>query len=534
MASRKSGEQGTNRRVEVPTEDEADIIEEVGAERDEETGELVVSEEAVREAGALDTESIRTNRRLEKIANKKLANEKNIVFNTTDIFEIYDTLLRSWLPDNLIIEITRLTGLPVQQTITSRPKSSADLYEMIKVIHGQHPEAEFKVRFKDTATMKYRGTGRIVMPDTRPPNAQQGQPPMAYQYPPQPWQQPPPATSQPTQQAPQQPPQVFVQPPTGPDPMAMFRQMFELVQSVQLQAQPMPQQPPMQPMPYSMPAPPTSPDPTSMMQWFREMLEVVRQVPPQHPGAQPPQPQPHTGPMLPRTPPPAGFVWQWLPNDNTCVAIPDPTNVGSTPARGPYRPPYYSQGDRGAPPYYPQGIRGGPQPYAGTQAPPSRQQSAAEQFRDALSVVRTAVDAVNEFDSLIPGRGGGHVDEAPEVDDDAPVRIVKSGDIDLVYDRNNNLRGWESLLSNIPAAAKWFGEQRELIQRAADERRRKQEPQQRLPPGYVEVGPGYQPPPGYVAVPVDQIPPEEELPPPPAEIPPPIQQSESKRSWGSG
>jgi hypothetical protein len=83
----------------------------------------------------------------------------------------------------------------------------------------------------------------------------------------------------------------------------------------------------------------------------------------------------------------------------------------------------------------------------------------------------------------------------------------------------------------LPDVLKWVGEQHETIQKAHAEQRREQAPKV-LPPGYVEVGPGYQPPPGYVAVPVD--PPQEApqgaqqqpLPPPPAEMPPPIQ-------WGA-
>ena len=526
MANRKSEErQPRDPSVTVTAEDEADILAEVDAERDEATGELRVSEEAMREVGAVDVESVRRNRRLQAIADKKKANVKNVNFNTNDIFDIYDTLLKAWLPDNLIIVVRRLTGSPVTQTITSRPKSGADLYEVIKGIHGQYGEAEYEVKFKDTSRLEYRGTGRIVMPDTRP-------------SPGQPMTSPPAPTQLPTPAAPQNPIEQFGQmfelfqrfsqkdqpapmpqpsaPSTPFNPIDQFGQMFELFQRFAAQREPSSTQQPF--------TPPAQPGMDDMMQMFEMFQRFVSQ---QAPGQPPPPQMPSRsfgGAAPPRGPAPQGMMWAWLPEHGMFAAVPDTTSGSSpAPSRGPYRPPYYPQRDQGAPPY----------PTHRPQQEQQRPISPAAQFQDALNVVRTAVRAVNEFDALLPGRqGGGFAEPAPEAEEnDSPVKVVKTGNVDLVYDRDGNLRGWDSILTNVPGGFKWLGEQWEIIQRTAEERRRQQQPQQRLPPGYVEVGPGYVPPPGFRAVPIDQIPPEDRLPPPPEDLPPPIQ-TESKRSWG--
>jgi hypothetical protein len=81
------------------------------------------------------------------------------------------------------------------------------------------------------------------------------------------------------------------------------------------------------------------------------------------------------------------------------------------------------------------------------------------------------------------------------------------GDYKLVIDKKDgSARKYETIVANLTPIMKWVGEQREAIQKSAAEREQKKQ-QQQLPPGYVEVTPGYQPPPGFVAVPVDQVPP---------------------------
>jgi hypothetical protein len=109
----------------------------------------------------------------------------------------------------------------------------------------------------------------------------------------------------------------------------------------------------------------------------------------------------------------------------------------------------------------------------------------------------------------------------------------------IVNKLDGSARMWETGVANTGNILKWLAEQREAIQKAAVERearQQRQQPHQQLPPGYVEVGPGYQPPPGYVAIPVGQL--GDQLPQPPADMPPPIGQQEEQqweapnRTWG--
>lgn len=524
----------------TPTqEDEADILAEVGAEPDE-SGDLVAPQEKILEVGAVDAESVRENRRLETIVGKKRANTPNVSFNTGDVISTYDTILKVWPANTIDINVRRLTGTAVQHVITSRPRSGAELYEALRLVHGPHEEADYEIKFLDSSRKEWRGKGKISMPDARPP-AQQGQP-MGYQYPygvppappgyaPQPAYQAqpayPPQPQTPVPGVPAQPP-IVMQAPPGPDVssvMTPMLQMFEMFQAMQRQAAP--QQPTFTPppqQPFIMPPPPPPPgsDVNAQMAWMRQAFEMFQSMQPAPMHAAPTQvqspqsPNPATG--GPNVQPPPGMMWAWIPNFG--FALMPAGGGGPAPGGGPpqYRrpPPYY--GDREQPPY--QGQRGPP-------APPQRERTAAEQFRDALSVVRTAVDAVGEMNTMLPNMQGGASEASSGGDeDDSPVKVIDTGKGKFVLDKNNgDFRGWESLYANLPDLLKWAGEQREEIQKNVA----KQQRSQQLPPGYVEVGPGYQPPPGFVAVPVD---PQQPLPPPPSNMPPPIQ-ARPAQPWGA-
>lgn len=301
----------TRRRVQGPherdpsagtpsQEDEADIVAEADAVRDEETGELMVDEDRVRELGAVDAESVRENRRLRSVVNKKRANVKHVNFNTGDVLTTYDTILGSWPANAIDIHVRRLTGSPVQDVLTSRPRSGTELYAALKVFHGQYEEAQYAVQFKDNGTHQFRGNGRITMPDTRGPTSQQGQPmnypygQPGYQQPPQqqPYMQPapgyPPAPQHVAPSAPQPPPTVQVMP-SSFDPssmMSMMDQMFQMFRRMQASAQP-PTPPPLVPYPpVSAPAqpqqmpPPPSPQasPAEMMAWMQQAFGLFQQT----------------------------------------------------------------------------------------------------------------------------------------------------------------------------------------------------------------------------------------------------------------
>jgi hypothetical protein len=591
-------------------QDDADIVAEVGAERDEESGDLRADEKSVLAAGAVDAESVRENRRLQNIVNRKRAHEKDVPFNVGDIIAKYDTALRFWPANTLWINVKRLSGgNPVTHVIMTFPKSGPELYAELMRLHGENDEAKYELRVIDSNSKEYRTNGQITLPDTRPKQQQQGQPtmtvPQYFQQPPpgygppqqqqpqqqQPWQAPqwqPPPWQQPSGQPPQQgappqqqpaqgdqqqqpqqqpaqtpaqqspppPAQVFVPPPPpGPDPLAMMRQVWEMFTSFQSQQpQPQTQQAP----PPQMPPPPPSAqaDPATMMQWMQQMWEMVQKMqPPAQPGAaQQPQGQNPMAAMMgmmgaPPVTPPQGTIWVpgfgFVPLEKLTQVV---GGGGGGPSyRGPgggYRPPYGGApggpGGPGGPPYQPP-------------APPPPQKSAAEQFQEAVGVVQTAVEAVRQVNALIPQQqpaAAAPVAATGDDDEESPVRIVDTGHGKIVLDKTDGtLRKWETGWANMKEIMDFVAEQREAFQKGTQQQ---QEAPKQLPPGYVEVTPGYQAPPGMVAVPVnpDQVPqtqqpaqpppqppqqqaaPQGGLPPPPANVPPPIQATPPpNRTW---
>lgn len=522
---RGAREQNLNAETTVQ-QDEADVLEEAGAVRDEETGDLVVDEATVRELGAVDATSIRENRRLDRVVQKKRAGEKDVPFNTKDPIVIYGSLLRYWTPDAIDITVKRLLGGAT--TMPSCPINGAALYDAIVHFHGQHAETEYEIKF--TSSGKYMGIGRITMPDTRPVG-QQGQP--VYQQPPPP--------QYPPQQAPQYHTGGYAQTPPGyppqqvataaspaSDPMAMMSQMFEMFQRMQAQVQP-PQPPPppqFQAAPVMPPMPSPQASPAEMMAWMQQAFGMFQKMQ----GAAPAQ---VAAPLPAPTPPPspAGGIAETMTVMKQMFEMfqsmqpPPPRNE----FRGSSRPPYPDRGGASpyAGPFSPDGQRGPPQ-----QQQPQRQLTMAEQFKESIGVVRTAVGVIEEMDSLLPGRGGQQ--EASSIldqdDDDNPIKIVDTGRAKLAINKSDGALRWaETGMMVLPDVLKWLGEQHEVIQRS--NRERQQPRRQQLPPGYVEVGPNYRPPPGYVAVPVEQE--EEELPPPPEHMPPPIQEPPARRAWGA-
>jgi len=500
--SRSKRQSGAQEGASSPAqEDEADIIAEVGAEHDEELDELVASEEKIRAIGAVDAESVRENRRLQTIVDKKRGNMKGVPFNAGDILTKFEWTVKMWPPNTLRTRMKRLTGTPVQYTITTFPRSAAEFYAALMEYHGVSDEAKYEIVIVDSNDNEFRAKGQITLPDTQPKQPQGGHPMSAPQY-----QQPVPVQAQQAQQQQQPPPPVHV------DSMTQLTQMVELIQNMQAQQQ----------QPQVTPPPPAHADPATMTQLF----ELIQKMQPQQQPAQP-QPQSQADPMAamrgmlgapPPMEPPPGTIW--LPPFGF-VSLERMAQVcgGSGPgaARGPYRPPY--SGEHGhAPP---------PPP------PPAPVKSAAEQFQEAVSVVRTAVDAVKQVDALLPRQQvAAAAAITPAEDDDSPVQIIDTGPMKILVDKKDGtLRPWETGWANMPKMMDWIAEQREAIQKAnSGKQEEEEETPKQLPPGYVVVKEGYEPPPGMVAVEVDpsQVP----LPPPPANTPPPLQSTPpSNRTW---
>lgn len=534
---KKSKEEGGGRNpINVPSqEDEEDILNEVGAERDEETGGLVADEDKVREIGALDPESVRMNRHVRRVADAKRKREK-VAFGIEDPIAHYDGLLRVWSNEKIEIRAQNLVTRE-QHTIKSQPRSGFDLYDTLKAIHGQRDAHEYKIEFVGAQRKEWMGSSRIVMPDARVP----GQQPPQY-YPPSQGYPPPQASPQP--QAP-----TFVMPPPGTDPMQMVQQMFEMFRRFQTEMMP-PTPPAHSPQPNITPTLPPMPqtsDPAAMMNWMQQSFEIFQRMQSAAAKGLTPQPQiapqaqPQSGPTgMPQFPPPPGTAWMYYipPGASTGGWVAQPIGTGGAePQRqSPFqRPQYYPQGDPNDP------RRGYSPPYQ--QRPPERVRSPAQMFRESISSARELYNTAQELNDMFSGGGGrsGSEHEISE-DNDSSVEIIDvDGKFKYAKNRETGAISWaETGIMVVPPVLKWLGEQNEKIQTARQERQRPQ-PQQRrqqaLPPGFVEVDENYRPPKGFVAVPVDQIPPQQEhdLPEPPANVPPAIdeEQEAPHPAWGA-
>lgn len=518
----RAGETGT------PTEeDEADILEEVAAEHDEESGGLVADREKVLGVGAFDAESVRENRRREKISKKKRGNVDGVSFNTGETLGTYDSILTCYPTSQVEIRVRRLTGSEVMRLITSGPRDAAELYNALMEIHGVYDEAKYEVIFVDSVSKKWFGKTKITLPNTRP-QTQQGQPPMQHQYPPgyPPQYAPPQYSPQPPAPVQQQQhpsaPVVQFAPPPSVDPMALMQQTFDLFQRMQASMQPPPQPYQTAPAPMMMPPPPPqSSNPADQMAWMENAMRLFQQMqqaatfPAMQPAhaPQPPQ-QTQSGPP---GPPPRGMRWIWVHPYGFALEAEQPAAPPERPVnpmfRGP-RPGYDPHGDR---PYQPQ-------------QPPQQQrpQTLADQLRESVASTRATVEAMQEISSLLPGYGGQQEAPEPVADDDSPVQVVNMGPARGVINKHDGSTRWgETIVANLPDIFKWVGEQHKMIQDKAERRQQQEHPPVRqLRPGEVEVMPGQQPPQGYTFVPVEQ---EEGLAPPPEHVPPPI--STPRRTW---
>lgn len=568
MASRRKVDRdpsGHHANASMPSqEDEADILAEVGGERDE-GGELLVDEETVLAVGAVDAASVRENRRMEAAVNKKRGGAKHVTFNTDDLLTKYEELIKTWGgASTLDVSARRLTGPEVTHSITSRPRSGAELYAALKEAHGQYEEAKYEVKFWDVNQKQYRGTGRITMPDTRPAAAQgqpmtyppNGAPPPGY-----PGYQPGYAPSQPAfgypsppaQAAPPQypatPPAVQIMPPSF-DPnsmMTMMNEMFSMFQRMQPPPQPPPPQvqfPHFQVPPAMPPMPPPQASMAEQMAWMKQMFDTFQQLQQgvQAPArAAPPQPV-APAPAPAPAPSPASSMAEMMGMMTMMLEFvqkmqpPAPRQLGpGSPFRGGQRP-YYPQGEDPRA----EAARG---PYTPQQAP-QRPPTMMEQFRESMGTLRAASGMIQEMESLLPGREQQEA-VVQDDDDDSPIRVIETGPVKMVINKSDgSTRLWETGLANADKVFKWVGEQHEVIQRAHAARHPQQQPQQQqrqqLPSGYVEVRPGDQPPPGYsFSPPIDtsgQEVAQSPLPPPPDHVPPPIQTTpqvpQQRPAWG--
>ncbi len=443
--------------------------------------------------------------------------------DTPDVLTLYEHV--SGLRKGLItIYVRRLTGTPAQTVIESQPVLGSGLYRELQRFHGKHQEAEYEVSFR--AGREPLGLGFITMPAEEPQQQGQVMPP--------PWQPPPQTPPMYPQSGYQQPPPQQQQPPpAGASPMdlwaafqAMQRQQLELLQEMQRTAaiqQPQLQAPP-PPIPPPSPPPPVAPPPgaSPMDQWSmfqamqRQQLELLQEMQ-RAAGVQQSQPQLQPQPQAqPQQPPP---VQQQQPQIQTPPGMVR-TDIGFVsaeallrviaddrrPSSGPgYRTPpgprssYYDReptmGDPQRPAYGP------PQPVQ----PVQREKTPMEVMRDALGLSKAIVDMA---DQIRPPAAPAAAPEPEPQGEDSPVRVIDfGGGVKGVVNASDGSTRWlESAIANAPSAFKFMGEQLDAIRKMNMEREARKAPVAQLPPGYVEVGPGYVPPEGFVAVPVGHVP----------------------------
>jgi len=480
---------------------------------------------------------------------------------TGDVLVLYEDFCGS-RKGPITIYVRRVTGTPAQTVIETQPVLGSGLYRELQQFHGRHQEAEYEVSFR--AGKEPLGFGFITMPASEP--QQQGQAMPSSPWPPQ---QPSPTQQQaaaPAGMPPAQPPPGMIYVPGfGYAPVEKLFQVLTgsaPVQSVQPapapvpapQPQPDPTMPPVQPpagmfhvpgfgyvpaeklfqalsgipAPAVQPPPPPPPQPAEpsvqappgmlYVPGFgyapvEKLFQVLTGGPSPAPAPtvqQPPpaqqQPQVQTPPGMVRTD--IGFISA----EALLRAIADDRRPSGPP--GGYRVPpgprssYYDRAGVGeAPPGDPQQPAYA-RPMYGQQPQPvqpvQREKTPMEVMRDALGLSRAIVDMA---DQIRPPAAPAAPPEPEPPGDDSPVRVVDVGPAKMIINSDDgSTRVWESLIANAPSAFKFMGEQLDAIRKTNLEREARKQQAPQLPPGYVEVGPGYVPPEGFVAVPVGQVP----------------------------
>ena len=441
-----------------------------------------------------------------------------------DVFAQYEDVVRNCGPVSVYVE--RKGAQPGVWLLDHYPQNGPELYAALRHLHGQSLSSEYELKFRSGGDQ--RGSGHVTLPHMPATLPQQVPPPQQYvQPPPQQLQYAAPAQ----QYAPPQPPPPAPPQQTSPADQyaafyAMQRQQLELLQEMQRTAAagqqippppplPPPAQPVMQPPPV---APPPSGTPADQYAAFyamqRQQLELLQEMQrtaaagQQQPHAQTQTvAQPQQQPQRPQGPP--GTVWvadlqQFVRLDVLYQAMTGERPSGASGHRAPPGPssPYYG-GD--APPPDPAQPTYGRSAHAPPVQQPQREKTPMEVMREAITLTQTLVSMA---DQVRPPQQAVAAPEPEEPDDDSPVRVVDLGGAKGVFNvSDGSTRFMESIIANVPGVFKAAGEAWESARKArAEEEARRQQQKPQLPPGFVEVGPGYVPPEGFVAIPVGHVP----------------------------
>jgi hypothetical protein len=429
----------------VSVESESEIIDEMGGE-DIEGDRVEVDGEKVKEAGAMNAEAVQSNRRRKNIQDKKRGGVSGVAWNEQRAPLLYDDILGLYPANTLMIFVERLTGTPASWYLYGQPKGGGDLYQAIRQqCHGRREETEYRVVFRDAHKKFDRGIGRLVIPSTlddftlsaNPQNAPipGGTPPGSTVY------------GTPSQGAPSG--QNYAQPQYGQQ---------EQQQQQQPRYAPPPQYGP-QPQPQ-----PQSQDFSSLMEIQRQVAElngrltaVLSQPAPQPQAAPAPPPQfvqiPHSAPAP--APAPAQAPQQQVQPPAGMFHIP---GFGFVPTARLF------EALSGAPGVAP-ALQVAPAPRP---SPPQPEPTAADQFRNAIGLIKTAVDAASTMQSILPQQPLPPPPTVQEKEEDESLtKIMQLGDIKAVVNKaDGNVRLVDTALANSDKIMSWIDKTRQQMQQS--------------------------------------------------------------------
>jgi len=363
--------------------------------------------EKARKLGAFNAEAVSANRRREEVVNRKRSGEANVPWGEANACLLYDDILSVYAASTMSIQVTRLEGQPTSWYVYGYPRNGQELYQAIqKQCHGRSAQCEYLVVFRDANMKSDRGRGRIVMPSTVDEVVLQQQPAGA---------------SSPPYYAPGQP-----------------------------SYGPMPNQPPAPqmsgPVPYGAPPQPQPgpsmavPDVATVLRLQEQLSGIAAQLQqmqqPQRPApaAAAPGPVPTSPPYVP----PAGYVLVTTPNGQQVLA----------PAQG-------------------FGL-GAPQPAPAPVPPPPPPLTAAEQFRQSMSLAQTAISTAREMSALVPTVAApAAAAAAPAREDEAPIRTTQIGEMHVVTNSDGTLRPVETFIANGEKIMGWVEKQQKTWQEHA-------------------------------------------------------------------
>jgi hypothetical protein len=453
---RKPG--GVYRGPATPTQPLEDIDREVlGDDVDEESGDAPeITREQAKELGAINAEAVQSNRKRKTILSRKRDGEKGVPWNERDGTLLYGDIISLWPAAQILIAVKRISGGPgTTWYIQGRPRNGMELYEAIrKQCHGQAPDAEYQIIFKDISSHEERGRGYVIMPSTEfddmatpatgtpreprdapaapAPSMPYGAPPMGA----------PPGYSPPMGFAgypPQAAPAQAAAHAGAIDPMVAvnFQQQLSQiaaqnealrVQNEQLRQQLASGGSPRAPVPNAPPPP----------------VVVMPQAAPA-PAVAPPA----------KVEVPSGYALASIPGIPSPVLVPlSSIGLGGTPATAPAP----AQAAAVAP----------------AASPPATMQ---EQLTNAAGMMKTAFDFAKTVQGLAPAAaaapagaplGAAEGSEASE-EEESPTKIVKMGDMNLVTNKEDGgVRLVDTLVANAPAVMTWIDKQRkEYLDRQA-------------------------------------------------------------------